>query len=243
MIDYNCYVGAWPFHKLRRYTFEDLMAVHKENGIEYGYVSSIQSIFYNDCYESQKEMYETIKDTPYKQVTVINPAISTCVHTLKRCIKEFDISGVRLAPGYHGYNINSDVVKPVIDIAREYNLPLFITARMLDERLTHMIHPEIISGDDVRIFAQNNKDVTIVLCHFKDAQMPKLEDVLLNNPRLFTDISGFASPLLSDDGQKMQYKKAVLGTGWPLKNVKSTVMRIEIEIKELYDNRFDKDIL
>ena len=45
IIDINCLLGNWPFRKIRKNKFEDLKAVHKRNEIDYGYVSSLNSIF------------------------------------------------------------------------------------------------------------------------------------------------------------------------------------------------------
>ena len=243
MIDYNCYVGQWPFHKLRRYTFEDLKATHKENGIDYGYVSSLHSIFYNDFYESEKELHEQIKNTSYKHVVTVNPTLGSCAHTLRRCIKEFDTAGVRILPGYHGYKITSDILKPVMDIIKENKLAVFVSARMIDERVTHMLYPEIISTDDIGEFITANTDVPVVLCHLKDAEANVLCDVIARNKNVFVDVTGFSSNLILGDDKKSLYKKAVLGSGFPLKNVKSAVMRIETEVRQVCDNSFDSDVL
>ena len=45
MIDYNAYVGDWPFYKLPRTTLGELAELHRKNGISGGYISSLQSIF------------------------------------------------------------------------------------------------------------------------------------------------------------------------------------------------------
>ena len=68
IIDINCLLGNWPFRKIRKNKFEDLKAVHKRNEIDYGYVSSLNSIFYNDPFEGDLELHEIIKDTSYKHI-------------------------------------------------------------------------------------------------------------------------------------------------------------------------------
>ncbi len=232
MIDYNCYIGQWPFHKLRRYTFEDLKAVHRKNGIEYGYLSSIYSIFYNDFYESEKELHEEIKGSNYKQIVTVNPTLDGCMYILKRCVEDFDVSGIRLIPCYHGYNINSKVLMPVLSFAKENNLPIFLTARMLDERLAHIIYPILMKPDDVAKFIERNVDTKIILCHFKDGEISEIKDVLINEDFVYTDVSGFSANIVIDNPE--WYKKAVFGSGFPLKNVKSAVLRIETELRDTF---------
>lgn len=231
MIDFNCYIGNWPFHKLRENSFVALKEVHKKNNIEYGYVSSIESIFYNDFYESEKELYDIIKGSGYKQIVTVNPVMPACALTLKRCIEEFEVSGIRIIPSYHGYSINSDILNPVIEIAREYKLPLFITARMMDERFTHMYQPVIQAKEDVDEFLKANNDITVVLCHFKSPELRGIEE-LKNNPNVYSDVSGIRDNLIDNDVMKEILKKCVYGSAFPLCSVVSSVMMLETEASE-----------
>ena len=139
MIDYNCFCGNWPFHKIRRNTFEDILKIHKENGISSGYISSLESVFFNDPYESEKELYQKIAGSGYKQVMTINPALDTAKNTLLRGIEEFDIKGVRFTPGYHNYSLKEDSVAEIAEILKENNLPLFITMHFEDERMYYIV--------------------------------------------------------------------------------------------------------
>ena len=55
-LDCNAFIGNWPFYKTRFGSFEDLKRIHRENGIDGGYVSSVQSIFYNHPWEAEVEL-------------------------------------------------------------------------------------------------------------------------------------------------------------------------------------------
>lgn len=228
MIDFNCYVGNWPFHKLRRKSFEDLKEVHRKNNIKLGYVSSIESIFYNDFYESEKDLHNMIKDSGYKQVVTVNPTMPACTLALKKCIEEFDVCGIRIIPSYHGYNINSEILNPVMDIAREKKLPVFVAARMMDERLTHMVHPVIQKKEDIQEFLTAYSDVVIVLCHFKLAELKDIEEFMIN-PNVFCDVSGIRDNLIEDDVAKKVINKCVYGSAFPLCPVISSIMLLENE--------------
>ena len=228
MIDYNCYVGNWPFHKLRRKCFEDLREVHRKNNIKSGYVSSVESIFYNDFYESEKELNDIIKDSGYKQVVTVNPTMSACSLTLKKCIADFDVCGIRIVPAYHKYSIASEILKPVVDIAREYKLPVFVTARMMDERLAHMLQPSTPKMEDVMQFLSNNSDVVTVLCHFKADELRAVEE-FMDKPNVFSDVSGIRENLVGDHYIKRMLKKCVYGSAFPLCSVTSSAMLLKNE--------------
>ena len=228
MIDYNCYVGKWPFHKLTRYTFEQLVGIHKQNGIEYGYVSSIDSIFYNDFYESEKELYETVKNSGYKQVVTVNPAFPSCSLTLERCIGDFDACGIRLCPGYHGYDINSQATDEVMMAAQKYCLPVFITCRMMDERVTHMIHPRLITDSEIIQFIQHYSNVKIILNHLKTNEAFALADVGEN---VMMDCTGFTSNfVVKNESINKLTQKLVYGSGFPLCNVEASAFMYKNEI-------------
>ena len=60
-VDFNCYVGNWPFHRIRNNTLEDLKKLHKKVGIDYGYVSALEAIFYHDPYEADALLAKEIE--------------------------------------------------------------------------------------------------------------------------------------------------------------------------------------
>ena len=231
MIDHNAFVGEWPFYKLPRHTLPELIELHKKHGITGGFVSSVKSIFYNDFYESEYELYEILKDTPYRQVVTVNPAMVECPLTLERCIREFAPAGIRIHPGFHGYNINSEILEPVLSIARERGLPLFVTGRMSDERLTHMIHPALITKDDLAQFIKKNSDLRIVLCHFKMDEIMAIKDLLLESSCIVTDISGFRGNLFGNSPTYI-FSKAVFGSGYPLYPVAAPALMVKTELPE-----------
>ena len=112
MKDFSCYLGAWPFYKLPA-SLDALRALHAKNGIYGGYVSSLHSMFYNDFYESEKELSEMLAGTEYRQLVTLNPTLSFAQHTLRRCIEEFDVAGVRIHPTYHGYSMDTESLEPI----------------------------------------------------------------------------------------------------------------------------------
>ena len=37
MLDFNCYIGSWPFHPLAVETFDELKAIEKQRGYRAGW--------------------------------------------------------------------------------------------------------------------------------------------------------------------------------------------------------------
>lgn len=232
MTDFNCYIGDWPFARLKYRTFSELKAQHEKNGIASGWVSSIHSVFYNDPYQSEKELSEAIKGSGYKHIVTANPMLSACTLTLERCIKEFKVCGIRLHPGYHGYSIASDVVEPIIEIAKKYDLPVFITSRMQDERFTHLIHAAPVPVEDVKVYSEKYPDVKTVLSFFRSHEALALTELVNASENLLFDTTGFVGNMLEpSETVCVMQKNSVYGSGFPLQTV--TMGALEIKSGEL----------
>lgn len=197
MIDYNCFTGNWPFHKIRRNSFGDIKALHEKYGIEYGYISKIESIFYNDPYESELELYEEIKGSGYKQVMTVNPTLDIAQNIVKRAINELDIKGVRIMPGYHGYSILDNCVKKLVETVREHKLKLFINSHLEDERVSYLIHPVGTPFSEIAQFITENKDIEIQLCTISFAELVRIKEEVLACDNVYFDISGFKDKLFA----------------------------------------------
>ncbi|MBQ9921838.1 MAG: hypothetical protein IJO52_06605 [Clostridia bacterium] len=228
MTDFNCYIGEWPFAKIKYSTFSQLHEQHVKNGISSGWVSSVHSIFYNDPYQSEKELFEAIKGSDYRQIVTVNPTLSTAPLTLERCISDFDVCGIRLHPGYHGYSIASDVVEPVMKIAKKRNLPVFITSRMQDERFTYLINAAPIPEEDVKIFAEKYPDVKTVLSFFKLNEAFSLAEYVYSRDNVFFDTTGFVGNMLEpSETVCIVQEKSVYGSGFPLQTVTCGALQIK----------------
>ena len=218
MIDYNCFTGNWPFHKIRRNKFSDILKLHKDNGIEYGYISKIESVFYNDPYEAELELYNEIKGTGYKQIMTVNPTLDITENIIKRGIEELGIAGVRILPGIHGYSLNDECVKNLISILEKNNLPLYLNFHLEDERVSYIIHPMPLSIDEVKTFLTNNKNIDIMLCTIGFNELLRIKDEVIKSDNITFDISGFkdklfAMPSLREEGLS---HKAKFGSMAPL---------------------------
>jgi hypothetical protein len=136
MKDYNAFVGKWPFYELPREGVEQLRELHAKNGVYGGYVSSVESIFYNDCYESEQKLSAKLRGAEYGHVISPNPALAECGVTLERALSDFDVKGIRLHPEYHGYRLTDPAVSVVTDAAPEAAHEIRIGRTVRDEAAT-----------------------------------------------------------------------------------------------------------
>lgn len=224
VIDYNCFIGEWPFHDLAYGSFAELAENHAENGISYGYVSSIQSIFYNDPLEAEIKLAKAINGTDYKHVLTINPLLDTCRCTLEYALEEFDVCAVKIVPSYHGYRLDDKCVYEVCDILKKKNLPLFVALSLEDIRAAYMVIPREVGSDEVGKFLQTT-DNTTLLSGISAANIRKVCNHIMSRSNVYFDCanlkpSNFAIEKLAEE--KLT-DRMVYGSLAPIMCMKSTV--------------------
>jgi predicted TIM-barrel fold metal-dependent hydrolase len=227
--DVNCLIGHWPFRKIYKNTFDDLIKVHEANNIFSGYIASLNSIFYNDPFEGDEELHEIIKDTQYHHVLTVNPALPGFIDDVQRGINLFNIKGVRIYPGYHGYNLEDERLQALCRELVKVNLPLFLVLRMEDERLNYLISPRSIPMDEVIRFAQQNKDLNIILINIRLSEINGIMNVIANNENVYFDTCGLKDGLFTINNlvSLIGDKKMLYGSLYPLYALKSTELLIE----------------
>ena len=162
-IDLNCFVGTWPFHYVRNRTFADIRRLHEANGIDYAYISSTEAIFYQDPYEADVRLAQELKGSAYQHVVTLNPMMPGSVDTLLREIEEFPVAGVRILPGIHDYPLLNAKLDAVYEVMCEHHLPLFLTLRMEDARITYLMQPQDIPLWDLSMFAAKYPNICCVM--------------------------------------------------------------------------------
>lgn len=227
--DINCLIGHWPFRKLYKNTLEDLLKIHQINQITSGFVSSLNSIFYNDPFEGDEELHNIIKDTPYHHVLTVNPTLPGFIDDIGRGIDLFQIKGVRIYPGYHNYNLQSEQLQILCRKLVELNLPLFLVLRMEDERLNYLNMPRPIPMDEVSQFIEKNKDLNVVIINIRLSEIISIEKVIVNNKNVYLDTCGLKDGLFTIDNlvALIGDSKILYGSLYPMYSLKSTVLLIE----------------
>ena len=228
--DGNCFVGNWPFFRVRENTPEKLMQMHKKYQITSGFVSSLEAIFYQDPYEAEEQLAAQLRGTSYKHIMVLNPALPAWEAELCRCVERLSVSGIRLVPGYHSYCLRDPQMDKVVALAKQYGLEILLTLRMHDDRTGWMIAPAPVPLEDLAYFIDRNPDVRILLNHIRPGEIEKLNALGVTWDNVYVDISGFkdgTNPL--ETVLKFDYLKGhiLYGSGAPIMEPYATVLQLE----------------
>lgn len=139
LIDINAYVGHWPFMQLQYNTCEALVQRMDKFGVDMSVISNMNGIFYKNTQPANEELYEEIRSSrlygnrliPF---AVINPIYAGWQRDMETCINKFGMKGIRLYPKYHDYEITHPELIALVKKARDMNIPVAFTYRMVDSR-------------------------------------------------------------------------------------------------------------
>jgi len=237
-LDASCFSGAWPFHKTRRDTLEKVAELHRANGIEGGLVSSVNAIFWNDPWEAELDLAEELKDYPnYTHVLTVNPTLPGYLDDLNRAVKSFPVAGVRVYPGFHAWKLSDKAFLSLWDFLREHGLPLFLTLRMEDERVTYLFHPQTVPVEEIPPFLKEQRGFPVVLSNIRDAELVSIAEAVLARPDVFADTAGFKGALffLDNVADTELPERMVFGSLSPIFCLQSTKLVVETSL--LSENR------
>lgn len=190
MLDFNCYIGPWPFHPTAVETLEQLQALHEKNGISGGFVSSFKSVFYRDYFESEEQLHDQLQGTAYRQVMTVNPKFPACLDVVRHGIENWNIAGVRIVPCYHGYDLNEPTLESLCELLKEAGLPLFLTMSLEDKRSCYLLQAQSVNLEQLKAWLDAHQDLTVLLCGSNTGEMDALKEAVLSHPAAFFEPSG-----------------------------------------------------
>ncbi len=142
LFDVNAWVGTWPFRSLRSNTPTRLVERLDRSGIRWAAVSSIEAIFHRNAEPANRKLIEEIRGCRERLIPIatINPTYIKWERDLAECLR-LGMRGVRLFPGYHGYEIDGEEAVRVASACRELGIPVLIPQRVEDPRQRHWMDP------------------------------------------------------------------------------------------------------
>lgn len=153
-------------------------------------------------------------------------------------IRDGQVKGIKLYPGYDHYAINDPSLESVFRIAAKYQVPVMIHTGDTYSKTAkvRMAHPLLV--DDVAV---DYPDVKFVMCHLGNPWFQDAAEVLYKNDNVYADISGLTLgdfsyeferyvamrlkdmiTYMGDPGRQLMY-----GTDWPLVRMRPYLKLLE----------------
>ena len=136
IIDVNAYLGHFAFRRLRNNTAGSLLALMDSKRIDKAVVSSAAAITYRNAQAGNEEVVEETKGHRDRLIpfAVVNPFYAGWQDDLKICHEEFGMTGLRLYPKWHNYQLSDGCCRDLVDAATERGMIISIPTRVEDNR-------------------------------------------------------------------------------------------------------------
>jgi predicted TIM-barrel fold metal-dependent hydrolase len=234
LLDINASVGHWPFQQRKYNTCETLLEKMNRFGVNVSVISNLNGIFYKNTQSANEELFDEINsDKRFKErfipFAVINPIYAGWKDDLDICTGKFGFKGIRLYPAYHDYELDDPSCLELVKSARDRNLVVAFTLRMVDSRARSWmdIDKEWALKDIIPILKAAPDTRYMVLNVANSTELSDEETALIKNASIVLDTSGRAISNLGDLLKKFGKDKFAFGTHSPILDYITGRLRIE----------------
>lgn len=175
MIDTNVSLSRWPFRRLPLDETDRLLDTLRDHGVTEAWAGSLDGLFHQDIGAVNERLAEDCRnsgDGILLPFGTVNPILPDWQEELRRCHEHYRMPGIRLHPGYQGYDLTHPDLQKLLKMAAERRMIVQLTISMEDERTQHVLH---------RVPSVNTDPLPELL-----ADLPQLRLVLLNFQRSVT---------------------------------------------------------
>jgi len=249
LLDINASVGHWPFQHYNYNTCATLLERMNRHGVDISVIGNLNGIFYKNTQSANEELYSEIKSEKrfhdrFIPFAVINPIYAGWKDDLETCVSGFGMKGLRLYPLYHDYDITDPACIELVKNARDRNLIVAFTLRMVDSRPRSWmdIQTEWSLKDIMPIIRAVPDAKYMILNVANSADLDENDMALIKKSDLVLDTSGRALSNPGDLLKKFGSDKFAFGTHSPILDYLTGQLRIE-SLRETEADENTKELL
>jgi len=249
LIDINASVGHWPFQHYNYNTCKTLLERMNMYGVNVSVISNLNGVFYKNTQSANEELYSEIaSDKLFRDrfipFAIINPIYAGWEDDLDICASKFGMKGIRLYPLYHDYDLTDSSCIELVKTARDRNLVVALTLRMVDSRPRSWMDIETEwSLKDIMPIVKAVPDAKYMILNVANStELADDETALLQSADVLLDTSGRAISNLGALLKKFGNDKFALGTHSPILDYVTGRLRIE-SLRESEADEKTKELL
>lgn len=234
LLDINASVGHWPFQHYNYNTCGTLLDRMNRYGVNVSVIGNINGVFYKNTQSANEELFAEINSEKrfhdrFIPFAVINPVYAGWKDDIEICITEFGMKGIRLYPLYHDYDLLDPACVELVKIARDRNLVVAFTLRMVDSRARSWMDIQTEwSLKDIVPIVQAVPDAKIMILNVANStELSGEETALLKSANVLMDTSGRSISNLGVLLEKFGNDKFAFGTHSPILDYITGRLRIE----------------
>jgi len=248
LIDVNAYVGHWPFKRLTDNHCDGLLKKMNRYGVDLSVVTNLNGIFYKNTQSANEELITEIRSKKiftnrFLPFAIINPVYGGWKDDFKTCVQQFGMKGVRVFPNYHDYAIDEPALIELVKMARDHDVVIALTMRMVDSRQRSWMDLPVEWGlKDYLPLLKAVPDARYLLLNLSTGLTlsPEEEDLLKKCHVLF-DTSGRNIIDFGDFYKQFGKTRVAWGTHFPVFDYLTGLLRIE-SLRATEADEADKDL-
>lgn len=234
LLDINASIGQWPFQHYNYNSCSTLLERMNRYGVNISVISNMNGVFYKNTQSANEELFAEMNSEKrfhnrFIPFAVINPIYAGWKDDLETCVSGFGMKGIRLYPLYHDYDLTDPACIELVKTARDKNLVVALTLRMVDSRPRSWmdIQKEWALKDIIPIVKAVPDAKYMILNVANSTELTGDETTLFNSADVLLDTSGRAISNLGELMKKFGIQKFAFGTHSPILDYVTGRLRIE----------------
>ena len=226
--DAAAFCGHWPYYRLREGNLMQVLQKLSAAGIDGGFLSGLEAVFYNDPWEADGPLTEELKNTNWRVAMSVNPDLPWACQLVQ---KGFDagVGAVRLYPCVHRYEEDAENVVSVCRFAGELGLPVILTMRMEDERMQYLLQQQNPDFGRILNLVRQCAQTKFIL---SNCLVHQVQELLPLPSNVWFDTAGFKGEFYLEDQNSIPQERILFGSFSPLQAVSSAVLSVPETQKE-----------
>ena len=235
IIDVNAYLGHFVFRRLRYNTAPSLLALMDSKHIDKAVVSSAGAITYRNTQAGNEELAQEIRGHRDRLIpfAVINPFYAGWQDDLRICHEEFGMTGLRLYPNWHNYQLSSPYCKELVDAATERGMVISIPIRVEDNRQrSWLLNVPDLPLEEIVEFVKTHPKAHFILLNgigYTRCPLGRKNNGLPSNYAI--GLSRLSATLTNELGQlvtNLGAERVMFGTGMPFNYPDPALVKLEV---------------
>ena len=234
IVDVNVNLERWPFRSLLRDKTSHLLDKLRSQGVVQAWAGSFDGLLHKDLASVNARLAESCRNNgagllvPFGS---INPTWTVWEEDIRRCHEEHKMPGIRLHPGFHGYQLTDPRCKRLLELAAERGLVVQLAVIMEDERTQHpLVAAPPVNTTHLLELVRAIPALKLVVLNSGRGMRGDLMKRLAETGRVYFDISWLeGSEAIGDlfHDTPAAVNQLLFGSHAPLFSVESPVMKLK----------------
>lgn len=142
-VDVNVSLSHWPCRRLPLDQTSKLVNYLAMKGVTQAWAGTFEAILHNDLASANQRLADECRSAGANNLLMpigaIHVGLPRWEEDLKRCHEIHGMRGIRLLPGYHGYALDDERLRQLLELVDDYRMLVQIAVRLEDPRTQHRL--------------------------------------------------------------------------------------------------------